>query len=409
MTEQRLAFMDEGVLDDPAPYYQELLGQPPFQDKETGLWVVSRDADVRDALLNSEDFANRLTLFPHYPLCDEAMQVLGQLQSVPATTAGGDGEVHARARAAIRATFPTSVSRAQRNMGQIVHEAVDDLATALPRREQERGTVDLVHDFGWELPLRVNMRILGFPDDMYDKVKEWSVGQIALTWGKLDPAGQIQAAQGLVGLWQTCQSMVSVRRAMQANHLELTDDMTSRLLLDGRLSDDEVASVILNFAVAGHETTANAIGDASLHLLSQPGAWEELAQRSDDPSYVSGVVERELALNPPIIGWSRVTNRLVEVSGVTIPADQRVLLLLGAANIDQHRMKQANDHVSFGLGLHYCVGAPLARLEMADALSTLARRYPDMQLQPEFAKKPGKFHANLGFRALRSLPVVLYP
>lgn len=400
-------------LDDPASHYRRLLERPPFQDRETGLWVVSRYADVRRVLPDTTDFSNRLTLFPHYPLSDAAMALLGSLQGVPATTAGGDGEVHDRAHQAIRATFPTSLARALESMSGIVQARVDELVARLPRR----GPVDLIRDFAWELPLRVICDVLGFAPDRYEDIKTWSMGQIALVWGKPEPAEQLRYAQGLVNLWKQCQELVAERRRTQAAGGELPDDMTGRLLRDGRLDDDEVASVLLNFAVAGHETTANGIGNAVHDLLSRPGAWRELADQRE-PSYLARlVVEEELRLNPPIIGWSRVSTRPVEIGGVSIPENQRVLLLLGAANRDPHHYADPDefepgrqgDHLSFGLGAHFCVGAPLARLEMTTALTTLVRSFPDARLADGFGGQHGKYHPNLGFRALKALPVVLQP
>jgi cytochrome P450 len=418
MTEQRLALMDERVMDDPTTHYHELLDQAPFQDPETGLWIVSRYDDVRAILPDTVTYSNRLTLFPHYPLCDEAMAVLGDLQDVPATTAGGDGEVHDRARDAIRATFPTSVRKARNSMGTIVEGRVNELITGLPAAATARGgEADLIHDFSWELPLRVNMDVLGFAPERYEDVKQWSMDQIALTWGRLEPAEQVRAAQGLVNLWRECQAMVAARQELRAQDLPLPEDMTSWLLKLDRLSDDEIASIILNFAVAGHETTANAIGNATYTLLSKPGAWHELAEAAEagDEQYVANVAEEMLRLHPPIIGWSRFTNEEVTVGGTIIPAGQRILLLLGAANRDGGHyahpddlmLGRENDHLAFGLGAHYCVGAPLARLEMTTALGKLARAYPRAELAPGFAERPNKYGANIGFRALKSLPVVL--
>lgn len=419
---ERLALMDARVMDDPSTYYQDLLTRAPFQDTETGLWVVARDVDVRAILPDTENYSNQLTLFPHYKLCDEAMAILGELRGVPATTAGGDGEVHDRARAAIRDTFPTSVVRAERTMGSIVRSRVGELVSGLPDRAAVRGgEVDLIHDFAWELPLKVNLDILGFPPEKYEQIKEWSMGQIALTWGKLEPDEQVRCAQGLVNLWKECQALVAARKALWEEGQELPDDMVSKLLQNGlthpdnALSDDEIASVILNFAVAGHETTANAIGNAAYHILSQPGKWEELAANQHDKAYVSRVVESELSINPPIIGWSRLAKEDVEVQGQRIVAGSRVLLLIGAANQDnllylepQDRPeRRPSDHLSFGLGAHFCVGAPLARIEIAEALSQLAAAYPHARLQEGFAERVGKYYANLGFRALRELPVVI--
>lgn len=409
--------------------YEAVRGAPPFRDTATQLWVVARYDDVRRVLLDPEGFANFLTLIPHYPVCPEALELLQTLDA-PGTTAGGDGEVHRRARRAITSTFPVTTAKVEAQAGEVVRRRVGELIAGLPAAARpvaappdadagdQMAEVDLIADFAWELPLRVICDLIGIPAERYGDVKAWSEGQIALVWGQLDDDEQVRCARGLLSLWDLCQELVADRKAGGSGAGGPGVDMAGRLVAyrdrTGQpLSDEEAASILLNFAVAGHETTANAIGNGMFHLLADRDRWEGLVARPDD---VPAVAEELLRLHPPIVGWSRVTTREVEVAGTTIPANERVLLLLGAANRDGRAFADADhmvpgrddghDHVSFGAGIHHCVGAPLARLELIVALRALARSHPELALAPGLDDSTARFAPSLGFRALVELPVV---
>jgi hypothetical protein len=425
-----LPFADEGALR-PGPleaYYDAVRSGPPFRDEVTGLWVVSAYNDVRELLRNSHDFANSATLLPHYPLCPEAMELLMRLDA-PGTTAGGDGDVHARARRAIAATLPITAAKVEAQVGERVRRCVQELIDAMPgaaRPSQAVGDsvssmleVDLIASLAWELPLRVICEIIGIPAERYDDVKAWSEDQVALVWGQLEDAEQVRCAQGLLSLWGLCQQLIADREKQPpaASNGE-ADDMASRLVAyqrdtGGAITGQEAASILLNLAVAGHETTANALGNAIYYLLSHPNHWGDLVVGNTD---LPALVEELLRLQPPIIGWSRITTGDVTVSGTDIPAHERVLLLLGAANRDPHAFPRPDEldpgqdyftpQLAFGIGIHHCVGAPLARLQLTEALQGLAATHPELTLRPGLDDTTVAYKPNIAFRALSQLPVL---
>ncbi|MGI8649586.1 MAG: cytochrome P450 [Rubrobacter sp.] len=158
-----------------------------------------------------------------------------------------------------------------------------------------------------------------------------------------------------------------------------------------------------SLSFAGHETTTSLISNALRQILTHPGVCEELR---DDPSLIENAVEEVLRHDTSVVAWRRLTKKPVEIAGVEIPAGERILVLLGSANRDgavfenpdafDVRTKNAKKHLSFSQGVHFCLGAPLARLEMKIALQQLTERLPDLRLAPE--DQSLTFNSNISFR-----------
>ncbi|MFC0532320.1 cytochrome P450 [Phytohabitans kaempferiae] len=396
-------------LTDPAAIWRDLLDGPErvhYAD-DLGLWLITKHADVRTALGDSEAFSNALTLMPIYDMCPEALSIVMQIDAPP-TTAAADAPTHTRTRRALRATFANTAARVNEQYGAMVRRRVDELVSRLVAR---RGTVvDLVSDFAAELPLLVIVDLLGAPPEDVPAIKSWSDGQIALVWGQPDPAEQVRLAQGLLDFWRYCQRLVAIR--VREGHDG--DDFISKALRyrggdDEILTEDEVASLAFNLLVAGHETTSGLIAHSLDNALSVSSRWERLVE---NPAGVPAFIEETLRFGPAIDGWLRVTTRDVAIGETTIPAGSRCLLLLGAANrdsgvfahpdvFDPHRA-DGRDHLSFGYGPHFCIGAALARLEAQVALTQLTAAVPGLRLAPEHVSS---FKPNAGFRAHHALPV----
>ncbi|MGC4856597.1 cytochrome P450 [Micromonospora sp. DT4] len=394
-------------LSDPAGAWRRILDDPDraLYAEDLGLWLISRHADVRRALADAATFGNALTLAPVYEVCPEAMSVITQIDAPP-TTAAADPPTHPRTRRALRATFANTAERAEAEYGRIVRRRVDDLVSRLVA--QRGGRVDLVSGFTTELPLLVILDILGVPDADVDRIRRWADGQVALIWGQPDPDEQVHLARGLLEFWRYCQDLVRQRLDSGGDG----DDFVSRALTyrdddDDVLTVPEVASLAFNLLVAGHETTAGLLAHALDAALSSPHRWQALVA---DPRSALGFVTETLRFAPAIDGWLRVTRRDVTLGEVTIPAGARCLLMIGAANrdpsvfaqpdrFDEHRTDAA-DHLSFGHGPHFCIGAALARLEAGIALTQLAEAIPGLQLAPEHRRS---FKPNVSFRAHDSL------
>lgn len=398
-------------LADPAYVWRRLLDGPDrvHHDPDLGLWLITRHADVRRALGDVAAFGNALTLAPVYDVCPEAMDVIARIDAPP-TTAAADPPVHPRTRRALRATFANTPERVEHQYGDIVRRRVDELVSRLVARSG--GQADLVAEFTTELPLLVVLDILGVPEVDVGRVRAWADGQIALIWGQPDPGEQVRLARGLLEFWRYCRELVHARLVGG----RYGDDYVGRLLAyrdgdDEVLTAAEVASVVFNLLVAGHETTAGLLAHALDRALSSPDGWRAIAE---DPRRIPGFLTETLRYAPAIDGWLRVTRRPVTLGGVTIPAGARCLLLIGAANrdpgvfsrpdeFDPHR-PDADGHLSFGHGPHFCIGAALARLEAQVALARLAAAIPGLRLTSDHRRS---YKANIAFRAHRSLPVVV--
>jgi cytochrome P450 len=394
-------------LSDPAATWRRILDDPgrALYAEDLGLWLISRHADVRRALADATTFGNALTLVPVYQVCPRAMSIVTQIDAPP-TTAAADPPVHPRTRRALRATFANTADRAEAEYGEIVRRRVDDLVSRLVAQQGRR--VDLVSAFTTELPLLVILDILGVPDGDVEEIRRWADGQVALIWGQPDPDEQVRLAQGLLDFWRYCQDLVRHRLDSGADGA----DFISRALAyrdddDDVLTVPEVASLAFNLLVAGHETTAGLLAHALDAALSSPRRWRALV---DEPRSVPDFVTETLRFAPAIDGWLRVTRRDVTLGEVTIPAGARCLLMIGAANrdpsvfdrpdrFDPHRT-DAGDHLSFGHGPHFCIGAALARLEADVALTRLAAAIPGLRLSPDHRRS---FAPNVSFRAHHSL------
>jgi cytochrome P450 len=395
----------------PAATWRLLLDQPTgvqYAD-DLGLWLISRHDDVRRALADGDSFSNALTLVPVYEVCPEAMDIVFKIDAPP-TTAAADAPTHPRTRRALRATFANTANRVNDQYGLIVRRRADELVSRIAARRGE--VVDLVSEFTTELPLYVVMDILGVPEPDMPRIKAWADGQIALVWGRPSPQEQVRLAQGLLDFWRYCQDMVADR----LRGGRFGEDFVSRALSyragdDEVLTEAEVASLAFNLLVAGHETTAGLLAHALDRALSVPGRWAGMA---DDPTSVPAFVEETLRFGPPIDAWLRLTRQEVTIGGVTIPAGARCLLMIGAANRDRtvfahpdrfdHDRTDVRDHVSFGYGPHFCIGAALARLEAQIALTRLAAAVPGLRLAPDHATA---YKPNVAFRAHRGLSAVV--
>jgi cytochrome P450 len=270
------------------------------------------------------------------------------------------------------------------------------------------GRADLVRDLAWDLPALVIFRVLGIPDEDVARVKAGAESRLLLMWGRPDEDDQCRFARGMAGFWRYAETLVASR----AEHPR--DDFTSDLVLgrDGdlpALNHQEVTSIVYELLFAGHETMTGLIGNTMRRLLAERRAWEEVC---GDPSLIPNAIEEVLRLESSAIAWRRRTTRAVEIGGVPVPADADLLLLLGSANrdpahfedpdrLDLHR-SNAKDHLSFGYGAHYCLGAPLARLTVCVVLEELSARLPSLRLVPG---QTLRFQPNTTFRGPLSLLV----
>ena len=334
-----------------------------------GYWIVSRYEDVRYVSKHPDLFASKPGILVQDPLEIET-------QLAPPSMIGMDPPAHARYRRLVSSGFtPRAIAGEEPHHHEIVRSILDRIAG--------RGSCDFVVDVAAELPLQVIAEFLGVPQEDRHKVFEWSNRML----GGEDPEYQLPFEQGIqvaIDMFLYANKLAEERRAAPR------EDLISALLhgeVDGeKLSLPEFDSFFLLLSVAGNETTRNLISHGMLLLMEHPEAREALIR---DPSLIPSAVEEMLRVRPPVMYFRRTATRDTELRGQKIRAGDKVTLWYPSANRDEDVFPDAdrfdirrspNDHLAFGVGEHFCLGANLARLEIRVMFEHLLRRLPDIEL-----------------------------
>lgn len=395
---------DFAASDDRAAFLDRLRGHGPVTRVRPGsgpdLWVVTSHQHVLAALAD-----RRLSSEARY-----AREVL--LADAPADAREDDGDHfggsmlttdppdHTRLRGLVARAFTARrVTALRPRIQQITDALLDELAPA--------GEADLLAAFALPLPLRVICALLGVPDTDHALIRTWSD---ALFAEPVDDAAVRRVLAVRTALREYLADLVDRKQR------EPGDDLLSALChaaTQDRLTRDELANTGVLLLVAGHETTAGLIAATVLRLLTRP---EELGLIRRDPTRLTLAIEEVLRFDGAVVlGVVRYTTEEVELAGTRIPAGQPVLLCTPSANRDPARFDRPaeldlaradNPHLSFGHGIHFCLGAPLARAEAEIALGTLLRRFPDLALAVPAQQVRWRSGA---VRRLAALPVVFTP
>jgi cytochrome P450 len=261
-------------------------------------------------------------------------------------------------------------------------QAVQTIADGLIDKVEGRGEMDLIDDYAFPLPIVVIAQILGIPPEDRDRFRAWSNAFVTPT---LTEEAWQQAAALLQQFVEYLRTIFAERR--QHPQGDLITALLQAEEAGDKLSERELFAMVILLITAGHETTVNLIGNSMLALLLHP---DQMAQLREDPSLMANAVEEFLRYAGPV---ERATSRFVaedtELGGKQLHRGDTIIPVLLSANRDEaifeyaerldiHRT--ANKHIGFGFGVHYCVGAPLARMEGAIAINTLLRRLPGLQL-----------------------------
>jgi cytochrome P450 len=389
-----LNVFDPAFRSDPYPTYAALREQDPVHKTAMGAWALTRYRDCADVLTDprfgsqSPPELRGATALPD----DHPLVVLGNSMLFL------DPPDHTRLRGIVSKAF---TRRAVDALGPRVEQLVDDLCNAAA----DRGEIDVVDDFAYPLPIAVMCELLAIPEEDVAGFRRWS-RDLA---GVVDiPADLGVIARGAkAGEWfiDYFHDLIPKRRANPG------DDLLSELIAaedaGDRLSHEELLATCVQLVFAGHETTQNLISNGLLALLQQR---EEFARLRDDPSLVRTAIEELLRFDSPAQVSARWAKTDVDLDGHVIKPGEPILVFLGSANRDPEQFDAAdtvdvgrtdNKHLSFGGGVHFCLGGPLARLEARIAIPELARRFPDMELlDPDPPRRP-----TLALRGLASLRV----
>jgi len=395
----RLDPRDPEFFNDPYRAYAAIhAAAPVFFWEDYGFWCFARHADV-SALLRDRRFGRQITHLmsraelgwpepkPHLAAFD-ALERHSILELEPPE--------HTRLRNLINRAFVSRrIERLKPEIEELARERIDGLA--------DRGSADLVAEFAAPIPVAVIADLIGVPRALGPELAEWSHRMVAMYQHGVTRAVEERAAEAARAFADFIRSFARARRG------DPGDDLISQLLVaesdGGRLSEDELVATVILLLNAGHEATVQAIGNGVKTLLEQ-GVDPPLAFASDTET--AATVEELLRLDPPLHLFTRYALEDAELAGARLKKGDRIGLLLGAANRDPERFpkpeafdntRSPNAHVSFGAGVHFCVGAPLARLELTIALPILFARLKGLRLaEPPRHRDTFHFH---GLEALR--------
>jgi cytochrome P450 len=379
--------LDPAQREDPFPLLDRARGEEPvLYAPQFDLWVVTRYDDVLAVLKDHETFssAGALKSSPE-PFPPEVEAVLAEGWPAMPYIIEIDPPLHDRIRGLVtRAFTPKRVAELEPRVRAIATELVDELAPL--------GRADVIEKVAWPLPLRVLGELLGFPRGDLAQLHEWGTDWLLLQQpGPLEE--RVRHARGLVALQRYMMA------ALEERAREPRDDLLGALMVARAESEDPlpldaVAGLPLDLVVAGHVTVTRAIGSALDLVFRHPPLGEHLL----DPDLAPRAIEEILRLESPAQGLFRVTTRPTKIGGVELPAGARVMAHFGSANrdecvfgaaagVDPHRGDLAR-HLAFGKGIHFCIGAPLARLELKIVLPLLLERLPGLRPAGDRAREP---------------------
>jgi cytochrome P450 len=373
---------------------------PVFYAPLIGYYVVTRYADIEAIFLEHETYSAAAAQLPLVPVAQEAAQIL----SAGGTTAQPsmvslDPPAHTRLRSpTARAFTPQRVARMAPRIRAILDQLLDAIDPAAP--------FDLVDRLTFPLPATVIFSFLGLPERDWQQLKQWCGHRASFTFGRPTPAEQMHHAENMTAYRGYLRTFVARRQSTR-------DDTFTSALLEihakepEALTQEEIASILYSLTFAGHETTNYLIGNMLRRLLEEPARWDAVA---GDPALIGGAVDETLRYDTSVPMWRPVAQRSVTLGGVELPKGAKLLLWLAASGRDAAafpepeifdlRRTGMSKTLSFGKGIHYCLGAALGKLEAQLALEALTLRFPRLRLVEGQALE---FHPNVSFRGPQAL------
>ena len=356
--------LDPEVLDDPSCAYSYLHNEAPVHFCETfepPFYTLSRYEDVASALRDIDTFSSEWGQGPRFS------PPQGMLSNPPQ---------HTFFRSLVQQAFtPKAIEKLNRRIEQLANDLLDGVL------DEGKGDWDIHDDYAFPLPVIVISEMLGIPDGDIVKFKKWSDASVA-AMGAEDPTPYVQE---MAAMAEYLQQQIADRRVHPGD--DLISGLVHARVNDQGFKDEDVLGVVNQLFVGGNETTTSLITNAVWRLLEYGQAWQEVI---NDESLIDQAVEESLRFDPPVLGLYRTTTREVELRDTVIPENSKVMLHYGAANRDGDVWSNPNEfnvsrsprrHLALGLGVHFCLGAQLARLEASTALKILTRRYPTLALK----------------------------
>ena len=387
--------MDPEFLADPYPTYHRLRAEDPVHQSPLGFWVLTRYDDVSAVLRDPRFIKEPLAALVAARFGAEVPRGVGL------SMLDRDPPDHTRLRGLVSKAFTPRVVEGLRPR---IQQIVDELIT----RARAAGSMDVIEEFAYPIPVNVICEMLGVPVADHERFKGWS----------------LDIARGLDSIWLPPDSDVP-RRSTAARHA-ISDyfhgliaqrrasprgDLLSALIAaeeaGDKLNEEELLATCILLLIAGHETTVNLIGNGVLALLRNPG---ELKRLRETPGLITTAVEELLRYDGPVQRTARVASAEATIGGRTIAKGEMVMPFIGAADRDPAQFpdpdrldltRADNRHIAFGWGIHFCLGAPLARVEGQIAIDALVRRLPRLELMTDAPE----YRQSLTLRGLKTLPV----
>ena len=414
----------EEIRANPYPYYEQLRDQDPVHwDEELGFWVLTRYADI-DSLYTDERFSRAQGLMRGFERLSPGEQKIAEpvYHSFAKTVFYADPPYHTHLRGLMNHAFtPRRVERLRPRVQRIVDELLDVV--------RAQSQPDIVHDLAYPLPVMVIAELLGLPASDRARFKKWSDDLFAIlgTVRRKSPELIERAAESLREMTEYVKHLSRERRAdpkddlltallsfteegescVHAGQAEMSGEGRSVQAAGRRLTEEELVANINILLSTGHETTTHLIGNGLLALLQHP---EQLKKLQSQPVLLGPAVEEMLRYDSPVQITYRSTLADANIGGRIIRKGDLVNTILGSANRDPERFsnpdrfditRNEGRHLGFGLGIHFCIGAPLVRMEADLVFETILRRFPNLQLATETLE----WQEHPIFRGLKSLPV----
>jgi cytochrome P450 len=387
--------LDPEFVADPYPTYHRLRAEDPVHRSPLGFWVLTRYEDVVAVLRDGRFAKEAIAEFVARRLGVDARAGIG------ISMLDRDPPDHTRLRSLVSKAFTPRVVEGLRPR---VQEIVDGLLD----RAADGHAMDLIEEFAYPIPVIVICEMLGVPVEDHERFRGWSLdlarGLDATLFGpQSDVAARATASRA--ALADYFRELIAERR--KAPRGDLLSALIAAEEAGDTLSEHELLATCILLLVAGHETTVNLLGNGTLALLRHPA---ELRRLRDHPGLIGSAVEELLRWDGPVQRTARIPSADVVVAGHEIEAGEMVMPFIGAADRDPAQFSDPdrldlgradNRHIAFGWGIHFCLGAPLARLEGQIAINALVQRFPKLALATD---RP-QYRTSLTLRGLQSLPV----
>jgi len=386
--------MDPEFIADPYPTYHRLRAEDPVHHNPLGFWVLTRYEDVVAALRDPRLIKEPIAAFV-------AARFGAAMPAMGLSMLDRDPPDHTRLRGLVNKAFTPRVVEGLRPH---IQKIVDGLLA----RVEGAGTMDLIEEFAYPLPVTVICQMLGVPVEDRERFKQWGLDIARGLDAILLPPDSDVARRSVAArhaLADYFRALIAERRA--APRGDMLSDLIAAEEAGDKLREDELLATCILLLVAGHETTVNLIGNGTLALLRHP---DQLRRLRENPGLIGSAVEELLRYDGPVQRTARIPSSDITFDGLTIGKGEMVMPFIGAADRDPAQFpdpdrlditRTDNRHIAFGWGIHFCLGAPLARVEGQIAISTLVQRLPKLALATD---RP-EYRQSLTLRGLTTLPV----